>query len=305
MPKKSNVIYSAHPELRQPHMIVALNGWVDGGESATGSLRFLRRKLRPLKLAEIPASHFQVCQMPGELSLRPYSRIEEGLLKEYRSQRNTFYFWVNPEGDRDVILFNGSEPNLNWEEYAAAILEVVREFGVARIYMLGGVLDRIPHTREPNVTCACTDLALRDELAEHGIEPLSYEGPGGIRTTLLYLSQKLHVEMAVLHARVTYYPEFNVVIARNPRAIRALVRRLVNLLSLNIDFDELDREVQEFERRITYMALQNHEFQAYIEAMEKEYSESETPDSSRAQAEDAIQAVEELLRGHLDDESLR
>jgi proteasome assembly chaperone (PAC2) family protein len=303
MAKKSNVVYTAHPELRQPHMVVALNGWVDGGESATGSLRFLRRKLRPLKLAEIPAGRFQVYQMPGQLSLRPYSRIEDGLLKEYRPQRNVFYYWVNPEGQRDVILFNGSEPNLNWEEYAASILDVAREFGVSRIYMLGGVLDKIPHTREPNVTCACTDAVLRDEMAGHEIDCLSYEGPAGLRTTLLYLSQREHIEMAVLHVRVTYYPEFNVVIARNPRAIRALVRRLGTLLSLQMDFDDLDREIREFECRMSYMALQNQEFHAYVEALEKEFAELEAPGSSCVSADDAIQAVEELLRGHLDGET--
>ena len=302
MAKKSNVIYTAHPELRQPHMVVALNGWVDGGESATGSLRFLRRKLRPLKLAEMPASRFQVYQMPGQLSLRPYSRIEDGLLKEYRPQRNEFYSWANPEGERDVILFNGSEPNLNWEEYAAAILEVAREFGVTRIYMLGGVLDKIPHTREPNVTCACTDVALREELAGHDIDCLNYEGPAGLRTTLLHMSQRAHLEMAVLHARVTYYPEFNVVIARNPKAIRALVKRLGSLLSLDIDLDDLDREVREFERRISYMAVQNPEFHTYIEALEREYADSESLGSSQTPAADAIQAVEELLRGFSADE---
>ena len=302
MAKNTNVVYTAHPELRQPHMIVAVNGWVDGGESATGSLRFLRRQLRPLKLAEIPAGRFHVYQMPGELSLRPYSRVEDGILKEYRPQRNVFYYWKNPEGERDVILFNGSEPNLNWEEYAAAVFDVVEEFGVGRIYMLGGVLDKIPHTREPNVTCACTDLAVREDLARHDIDTISYEGPAGIRTTLLHLSQRRHLEMALLHARVTYYPEFNVVISRNPKAIRALVKRLCTLLSLNINLHELDLEAREFESRLSYMAVQNPEFHAYIEALEKEYSESDSSGASESFVAETIQAVEELLRGHADDE---
>ena len=79
MPRKSDVVYAAHPPLRQPRMVLALDGWVDGGEAATGSVRFLRRKLRPRKLAEIPAGRFHVYQVPGQLSLRPYTRVEEGL----------------------------------------------------------------------------------------------------------------------------------------------------------------------------------------------------------------------------------
>ncbi|TFH35983.1 MAG: hypothetical protein E4G93_02845, partial [Dehalococcoidia bacterium] len=269
--KKSDVVYSAHPALRQPYMVLALDGWVDGGEAATGSLRFLRRRLRPRKLAEIPAGRFHIYQVPGQLSLRPYSRVEEGLVKEYRPPRNVFYYWENPDGERDVVLFQGSEPHMNWDDYVAAILEVARVFNVSRIYMLGGVLDKTPHTREPAVSSVCTSAELRDELRAYGVEPVDYEGPGGIRTALVHACERLPLEMAVLHSRVTYYPEFNMVIAHNPKSIRALVRRLNRLLGLRLDLSDLDKETKDFEARIGYMALQNREFRSYVEALEKEY----------------------------------
>jgi proteasome assembly chaperone (PAC2) family protein len=302
MAAKSDVVYTAHPSLRQPYMVVGLDGWVDGGETATGSLRFLRRKLRPRKLAEIPLGRFHVYQVAGQLSLRPYSRVEEGLLKEYRPQRNTFYYWVNPHADRDVILFQGTEPNINWDDYAAAILEVAREFEVSRIYMLGGVLDKTPHTREPGVSSVCTSAEVRDELARSGIEFTNYEGPGGIRTTLVHMCQKAGQEMAILHARATYYPEFNMVIAHNPKAIRAVLKRLNRLLSLDLDLGELDRQSREYEARISYMALQNREFRSYVEALEKEYGEPESNDARDLSADEAVHAVEKLLRDHSDDE---
>ena len=302
MATKNDVVYTARPSLRRPYMVVGLNGWVDGGEAATGSLRFLQRKLRPRKLAEIPLGRFHVYQVPGQLSLRPHCRVEEGLLKEYLPQRNVFYYWVNPHGDRDVILFQGVEPNLNWEEYAAAVLGVAREFEVSRIYMLGGVLDKTPHTREPGVSCVCTSEELRDELAQHDMDFVDYEGPGGVRTTLMYLCQRLHLEMALLHVHVTYYPEFNMVITHNPKAIRAVLKRLNRLLSLDLDLGELDRQSREFEARLSYMALQNREFQSYVEALEKDYGEPESGDAPELSADEAVQAVEELLRGHSDDE---
>lgn len=302
MAGKSDVAYSAHPSLRQPRMVLALDGWVDGGEAATGSVRFMRRKLRPRKLAEIPVGRFHIYQVPGQLSLRPYTRVEEGLVKEYRPPRNVFYYWENPRGEADLILFQGSEPNLNWDDYAEAILEVAREFGVPRIYMLGGVLDKTPHTREPSVSSVCSSPGLRDELRMYGIEPIDYEGPGGIRTALVSMCQRTSMELAVLHARVTYYPEFNMVISHNPKSIRALVKRLNRLLGLGLDLAELDRETKDFEARMGYFALQNREFRAYIEALEKEYppsSEDELPDLT---ADEAIQAAEEFLRGRHDGE---
>jgi len=279
-------------------MVVALDGWVDGGEAATGSLKYLRRKLRPKKLAEIPLDHFHIYQVPGQLSLRPYSRVEDGLLKEYSPPRNVFYYWVNTKGDTDLILFQGSEPNLNWNDYSAAILEVAKTFEVPRIYMLGGVLDKTPHTREPGVSCVCTSVGLRDELANYGIEFTDYEGPGGIRTTLLYMCQKSGVEMAILHARATYYPEFNIVISHNPKAIRAVVKRLNRLLGLGLRMDDMDRQARDFEARIGYMGVQNREFQLYVEALEKEYLEPSFDDSDLS-ADEAIRAAEDFLRFNL------
>ena len=301
MAHPSDVAYAAHPSLRQPCMVLALDGWVDGGEAATGSVRFLRRKLRCRKLAEIPLGRFHVYQLPGQLALRPFTRVEEGLLTEYRPQRNVFHYWENPGGERDVILFQGTEPNLNWDDYVAAVLDVARTFGATRIYMLGGVLDKTPHTREPGVSCVSTSLALRDELLGLGIEPVNYEGPAGIRTALAAACQKTGMEMAILHVRATYYPEFNMVIGHNPKAIRALVRRLVRLLGLQLDLGELDAESRDYEARIDHMALRNREFQTYLEALEREYVEPGPHDVPEFSAGEAVQAVEELLRGFSDD----
>ncbi len=302
MPKKSNLVYAAHPVLREPKMVLALDGWVDGGEAATGSIRFLRRKLRPRKLAEIPPDRFHIYQVPGQLSLRPYSRVVEGLVSEYRPPRNLFHYWQNPEAEQDLILFQGTEPHMHWDDYTEAILHLAQEFGVRRMYMLGGVLDKTPHTREPGISSVCSNAELRDELRAHGIEPLDYEGPGGIRTALVHRCQRLPLEMAVLHARVTYYPEFNLVITHNPKAIRALVRKLNRMLGLGLDLADLDRETTDFEARMSYFALQNREFRTYVEALEKEYPMSAADEAPELNPDDAVQAAEEFLRGHPEDE---
>jgi len=300
--RKDDVTYTARPELRQPVMVIALDGWVDGGQAATGTLSFLRRKLRPRKLAEIHPGRFYVYQVPGQLSLRPHCRIENGLLTEYRRQHNVFYYWINSEAGQDVILFQGAEPNLNWDDYCAAVLRVAGEFGVSRIYMLGGVLDKVPHTREPAVSSVCTGRELRDELLHYGVGFTDYEGPGGVRTALLDHCRRRGVDMAMLHVRATYYPEFNMVIAHNPKAIRALVILLQKMLHLPLDISELDRKSRDFEAHLSYLALQNSELKAYVEALERDYRQSDTPEvQDWLSADEAIQAAEEFLRGYFEE----
>ncbi|MDP6448909.1 MAG: PAC2 family protein, partial [Dehalococcoidales bacterium] len=167
MDESGNVMILERPKLRQPYMVCGLSGWVDGGESASGSARYLIKKLKAQKFAEIPIAPYHIFQMPGELSQRPKIKIENGLLKEHRFPQNQFYYAVNPDADNDLILYLGMEPNLKWEEHAEAILSVANEFSVTRIYLLGGVLDKTPHTREPGVSCACSSVELREEMLKY------------------------------------------------------------------------------------------------------------------------------------------
>ena len=150
------VRFTGKPKLRHPYMVLGISGWVDGGEAATGSTEYIVRKLKVRRFAEIPIDRFHIFQVPGQLSLRPQIKVEDGILKEHRFSQNQFFYWVNPNADSDLILFLGTEPNLNWEEYANAILDVADEFAVSRIYLLGGVLDEVPHTKEPGVYCTCS-----------------------------------------------------------------------------------------------------------------------------------------------------
>ncbi|MFH1169075.1 MAG: PAC2 family protein [Chloroflexota bacterium] len=206
MDSAGDVIFTEKPELRRPYMVCGINGWVDGGEAATGSVQYLVSRLGARRFADIPLEKFHIFQVPGQLSLRPQIKMEDGLLKEHLFPQNRFYYWLNPSADNDLILFLGTEPNLNWEAYAAAILRVAGEFGVCRIYLLGGVLDKTPHTREPGVSCTCGSEQLREEMQKYGMQFSSYEGPGRFGTTLLYYCQQRGMPMVCLTARVTYYP---------------------------------------------------------------------------------------------------
>jgi len=296
MDRPDNLIFKEKPKLRHPDMVCGISGWVDGGESATGTAEYLIRKSGARRFAEIPIDRFHIFQVPGQLSLRPEIKIKDGLLKEHHFPSNQFFYWVNHNADNDLILFLGTEPNLRWEEYARAILAVCEEFTVNRIYLLGGVLDKTPHNKEPNVSCACSSRELKEEMQKYGVSYTSYEGPGRFGTTLLHICQKEGMQMVSLTARATYYPEFNIIISRNPKAIRAIIRRLNGMLRLNLDLSELDEEAEDFEGKLNFVASQNAEFKAYVEELEKEYIEVKYEEPLGISADEAVQIAEELLK---------
>jgi len=277
-------------------MVCGISGWVDGGEAATGSVRYLIRKLEAITFADMPIARFHVFQVPGQVSLRTRITIEDGILKEHRFPQNQFFYWVNPKADHDLILFLGTEPNLNWEEYAGAILDVAQEFAVARIYRLGGMLDNSPHTREPRISCICSSPELKAEMQEYGVQFTSYEGPGTFGTSLLYFCQNRGMQIVSMTAGATYYPDFNIVISYNPKAIRALVRRLNRLLGLKLDLSDLDEEIEDLQGKLASVARQNAQFATHIKQLEKDFVEVKYEEPLDITAEEAVEIAEELLK---------
>jgi proteasome assembly chaperone (PAC2) family protein len=245
----------------------------------------------------MPIDKFHVYQVPGQLSLRPQIEIDDGLLKEHVFPGNRFYYYKNNRTGQDLVLFQGTEPNLNWETYAGAILDLAEGMGVVRIYVPGGVLDKSPHTREARVSCACTSEELREEMQRYTMDLSNYEGPGSFGTTLLYLARERGMPLASIIARATYYPEFNVVIPRNPKSIWAIVVRLSSLLKLNLDLSDLEREGKELEAKLNFMVGHNPEFQTYVEELEREYVEIKYQEPLDISAMEAVQLAEEFLRG--------
>jgi len=301
MERGANLTIIEKPRLRRPYMVCGISGWVDGGEAATGSVEYLIGKLEARRFAEMPIARFHIFQVPGQPSLRPQIRMEDGLLKEHRLPQNQFFCWVNPAADNDLILFLGTEPNINWEEYAGAILAIAEEFVVVRIYLLGGVLDKTPHTKEPTVSCTCSAPELKEEMQRYSVQFTNYEGPGSFGTTLLYICQKRGVEIVSITARATYYPEFSVIIPRNPKAIRALVRMLNRLLHLNLDLSDLDKAVKELEGKFDSIISQRPDFRAYIEQLEKDFVEMKYEEPLEISAEEAVETAEEFLKRERDD----
>lgn len=277
-------------------MVCAIDGWVNGGEAATGTIQYLIDKLGATKFAEIPIDRFHVFQVPSQLSLRPHVRIVDGILKQHHLPTNEFFYWVNPIVAKDLIVFSGSEPNMNWEEYARALLSVAKQFKVEGVYLLGGVLDRVPFTKEPNVSCTCSSLEIRNEMEKYGISGVEYEGPGSFGTTMLHICQEEHIDMVSLITRAAYYPEFSILIPSNPKSIRALARILESILHIDLDTSDLDRRVKEFEGKLEAVVEKNPEFRNYIEKLEQEYTESQYEKPLDISADEAVRIAEEFLR---------
>ncbi len=281
-------------------MVCGLSGWVDGGEVATGGVKYLIKQFGARKFAEMPAPRYHVYQVPGQISLRPIVKMEDGLIAEHHFPRNQFFYARNIASDHDLIFFLGTEPNINWDEYSGTIVDLAKGFQASRIYLLGGVLDETPHTREPKVSCACTSVALRDEMRKYNVTYSNYEGPGSFATTMLYVCKKRGMDAVSFSSRATYYPEYNIVIPHNPKSIKAVLARLNHLMSLSLNFAELDAESREFEGKLEFMRNQSPRFNSYVEELEKNYIDMPFEEPLEISPDEAIKFAEDFLKKNKD-----
>ena len=295
MSEIDGVVFQQRPTLRNPYIVCGINGWVNGGDVSVGGVRYLIKQFKGIKFAELKTSRYHVYQVPGAENLRPVFKMQDGIILEYHLPKDEFYCALNPNSDHDLILFVGSEPSLNWEEYSDAVVGVAMEFGSPRLYTFGGILDRSPYTREPRISCACTNTRLKSEIERCNVTFSSREGPATFNQMLLHACMKKGLDGANFTVRVSYYPEFNVAVEYSPKSIRAVLVRLNHLMHLGLKFQELDEGIRELEGKLDFVRQQNPQFNTYVEELEKDYVEMpfELLDLS---ANDAVRFAEQLLR---------
>jgi len=248
---ESLIIYEK-PSLKAPRMLLGFSGWMDGGSVSTGTVKYLKDKLK----ANLPGTMEQVAQF------RPYTKIKDGLLTDFQYPQNEFFY----DEKNNLILFSGKEPNLRWDDYASCIFELGEKFDVKGMYFVGSVAGLTPHTREVRISCSVSSEKHKAQLKDYDIRFTNYEGPASITTLLTKLSRKKGVEMINFVAEIPIYVQ-----TKNPKGIKAITKRLIKLLDIDIDLSDLSMMSNEFEKNINKLVAKQPELAEQIKKLEENY----------------------------------
>src|SRR3954463_454559 len=95
-PEPSDPLRMHHcPALDGATLVLALSGWMDGGDVSTGTIRRLVDLLGAKPFAEIDPEPFYLYNFPGSMDIaalfRPHVEIEEGLVKSLAMPANLFF----------------------------------------------------------------------------------------------------------------------------------------------------------------------------------------------------------------------
>jgi len=263
-----NITIYHEPSLKDPSMIIGFSGWMDGGEVSTGTIQYLRFVLQAKKFAQIEPQKFYIFNFPGAMTetaqFRPYTKIQEGLVVEFWYPQNEFFY----DEKNNLVLFSGKEPHINWDEYANSFFSIGEKLGVKNIYFVGSVAGPIPHTRAVRLFCSTSNQRQKTRLQELGIRFSNYEGPASITTLITRLGEEKGVTITSLVVEIPIYIQ-----TRNPKAIKAVLEKLNQLLNIEISLVDLSVKSTHFEKKIDELVRQQPLLAAQIKKLEENYDQ--------------------------------
>jgi len=226
-------------------MIAGWRQWADAGDVSSGLPRYLIEQTRAARIGRIDPGEFYLFQLPGTHHLlRPIVKLAEGHRVDLN--RSTNEFFLASAGDKEVILFLGTEPHRDEARYATAFFDAVETLGIRTVACLAGVHGPVPHWRDRRVSCVYSSPLLKTRLARLGVRFSGYEGGATIAMYLASKAGERSVELARLCAYVPTY-DFSaepsmvrrMAMDEDYRAWHGLTRRLNGLLGLSLDLSDL------------------------------------------------------------------
>jgi len=243
--KETYIKEFAEIEPKDPILIEGLPGLGLVGKIA---LRYLIKQLKAKKVAYLYSPHF------------PYFVLvnKKG---NVRLLRGAFYYYKNPNGPNDLVLFTGDSQSQTIEgqyEIADQILNFSEKHGVKTIATIGGY--RMEPKEKPKVFIAATSQEILDKALQAGAT-LSTSGSPIVGTAGLILGLakfKKISALCLLGETRGYLPD--------PLAAKSILEVLKSTFNFELDLTGLNEEITRAETMVT--RLQQIEEKRAIQAEE-------------------------------------
>jgi proteasome assembly chaperone (PAC2) family protein len=256
------------PELKDPVLVAAFEGWNDAGDAATGAIEHLELTWSATPLAALDPDDYYDFQVN-----RPTVSLVDGVSRRI-SWPTTRLSVCRPAGaDFDLVLVRGIEPNMRWRGFCEELLEIMRELGVRTAVTLGALLSDSPHTRPTPVTGTSYDGA---SAVRFGLDRSRYEGPTGIVGVLQEACVSVGIPAISFWAAVPHY----VAQPPNPKATVALLHRVEEVLDIPVPLGELPAQADDWQKLVNEMAAEDEDVRDYIRNLEERDDDGEMREAS-------------------------
>jgi hypothetical protein len=252
-------------------LLAAFRGWNDAGEAASAAIAHLSDAYGATTFASIDPEDFFDFQ-----STRPMVRFDDRGDRRIDWPENRFAWAPLPGRPYDLVVLDGTEPNLRWQTFSEGIADLAASLHVQRVVTLGALQVDVPHTRPAPLTCNASDPELAARL---GMRRSSYEGPTGITGVLHQTAIGAGLEAISVWVGVPHY------LAATPYLTSALTlaQRAAGLLGSEVSFERLAREAAAQRDDIAELLDDDEDLAEYVQELETRM-DNDDPDASELPA---------------------
>lgn len=258
------------PELVDPVVVTAFEGWNDAGDAASAAVDHLARALSATPLVAIDPEDYYDYQVN-----RPTVALDADGARRLSWPTTQVSVVRRPAGTGtgDLVLVRGIEPNMRWRQFCDELTGLFDALDARLVVHLGALLADVPHTRPVPVDGSASDGELSASL---GLEESHYEGPTGIVGALVDAGTRSGVPSVSLWAAVPHY----VAQTPCPKATLALLRRLEDLMDFPVPLEDLPEQARAWERGVEELAREDSEVAEYVRSLETAKDTADLPEAS-------------------------
>lgn len=255
------------PELVDPVIVAAFEGWNDAGEAASSVLDHLAQVWAAEPIAAIDPEDYYDFQVN-----RPRVGTADGIRRITWPTTRVLYAPRTSAG-RDILLIQGIEPSTRWRTFVVELLALADEVDASMLVCLGALLADVPHSRPLPVGVYGEDPQLARDLS---LEASTYEGPTGIVGVLADAAHQAQIPTVSVWVSVPHYAGGT----PSPKAALAVLDHLEDLLDVRVSRGELEDLSRAWERGVDELAAGDEEVAEYVQALEQATDAAEHPNAS-------------------------
>lgn len=247
------------PKFQSSSLVVGWNE--DAGELGPGVIDYLTQKLGGERFGEIEPEDF--------FSLGGI-RVEHDVAQFPESN---FYSCH----ENNLVIFRSTPPRFEWYKFLSSILDVAEHYcGTKELYTIGGMVALAAHTTPRALLATSSSQEVKESLKQYDmVRDMDYQTATGQRPTLnsflLWLAGRRDIPGVSLWVPIPSYLVTN----EDARAQKRVLQFFNERLGLNIDFGDIDHEIQKQNEKLAQARLRFPEIDDYILRLESNLSLSQ------------------------------
>lgn len=253
------IIIEELPPLQDPIMIAGFDGWGNALNVSKAMAAYLIRKLDSAAFARLdPDTYYRFDEH------RPVVTIENGEFRNVMPPGGEFFVIRTGSGQPDLVVLEAEEPDLNWYQFAGAILDLCRQLRVQTLITLGSMYDNLLHT-DKIISGVSNDPVAIGQLKENRIHSISYQGPSAIHSVILAEASKRQLTNISFWCHCPYYLQGTTHFGQ----LLELARLLRDWGKFDLDVEDLQKGWAKLKEQIDDLIERNSELRQLVTDLRK------------------------------------